>query len=175
MNYKAYLNPYTITSGNVSIIRWQGNIFTPILYLTVTESNYNNIWYAGVTSVIYVYESSPLAIIPLDYDREWLPYQELRNTFGYAYTGIDQPGWNADDIISVLRNIYPDRAWAVFDDRTYTIFLYNLAPEYIPDWLIEKLNPVSIKVLQTPSNSSTAKYWVDELNRRNTYNQPPTV
>jgi len=130
--YKAYFNPYTITMGNVSIIRWQGSVFTSTLYLVVTESNLNNIWYAGVTTVMYAYESSPLAIIPLDHDREWLSYPELRRAFGYAVNGVDQPGWNADDIIRVLKELFPDRAWAVYDDRTYTLYLYNLTPDFVP-------------------------------------------
>ena len=137
VGYKAYFNPYTISAGNVSIIRWQGSIFTPVLYLVAFENNLNNVWYAGVTVVMYAYESSPLAVIPLDYDKEWLPYQELRNAFGYASNGVDQPGWNADDIIRVLKELFPDRAWAVFDDRQYVLYLYNLTPVYVPDWLIE--------------------------------------
>jgi hypothetical protein len=174
-NYKAYLNPYTITAGNVNILRWQGNIFTTSATLTVHEANNNNIWYAADIIVSWAYEASPLAIIPLDYDSEYLPYQELRNVFGYAYTGVDQPGWNADDIIGILRELFPDRAWAVFDDKTYTLYLYNLTPDYVPDWLVEKLAPVSMKVLKPPSDSSAARAWLDELNRRNAYNTLPSA
>ena len=166
-NWKAYFNPYTISTGNVSIIRWQGNIFTQNLYLAVREDNFNNVWYAGVITVVYAYESSPVAVIPLDYDKEWLPYQELRNAFGYAYTGVDQPGWNADDIIRVLRELFPNRAWAVFDDRQYVLYLYNLTPDYIPDWLIEKLSPTAMKVIQSPADVAVAKAWLDLLNERN--------
>lgn len=173
VNYKAYLNPYTITVGYVNILRWQGNVFTSGASLRVYESNVNNIWYAFDLSVVWAYESSPLAIIPLDYDKDYAPYQELRSAFGYASTAIDQPGWNADDIIRVLRDIYPDRAWAVYDDKTYTLYLYNLTPDYVPDWLIDRLTPVAMKVLQSPSNSYIAKHWLDELNQRNAYNQPP--
>jgi len=165
--YKAYFNPYVISAGNVSIIRWQGSIFTTALYLISLESNLNNIWYAGVTAVIYAYESSPLAVVPLDYDRDYMPYQELRNAFGYAATGVDQPGWNADDIIRVLRELFPDRAWAVFDDRQYVLYLYNLTPDYVPDWLVEKLMPTSMKVLKPPANAAVAKAWLDALNERN--------
>jgi len=174
INYKAYVDPYKITVGRVNIIGWQGNFFTTSAELRVYESNVNNIWYAFDTVVVWAYESSPLAIIPLDYDRDYVPYQELRNVFGYAYTGVDQPGWNADDIISVLRELFPDRAWAVFDDKSLILYLYNLTPDFVPDWLVEKLNPVSMKVLMRPSNSSIAKAWLDELNRRNAYNQSPS-
>ena len=166
-NWKAYFNPYTISAGNVSIIRWQGSIFTPVLHLIAFEDNINNVWYAGFTTVTYAYESSPLAVIPLDYDKEWLPYQELRSAFGYAATGVDQPGWNADDIIRVLRELFPDRAWAVFDDRQYVLYLYNLTPDYVPDWLIERLAPTAMKVLQPPADATVAKAWLDLLNERN--------
>ncbi|ADJ54257.1 hypothetical protein HAV1_gp34 [Hyperthermophilic Archaeal Virus 1] len=172
-NFKAYQNPYTITSGYVLIIRWSGMFFTNTANVNVYEGNRNNIWYAFDLHVVWAYESSPLAIIPLDYDRNYVQYQELRNVFGYAVTGIDQPGWNADDMIRMLKELFPDRAWAVFDDRPDTLYLYNLTPDFVPDWLIERLTPVSMKVLKSPSDSSIAKAWLDELNRRNAYNQPP--
>ena len=167
IGYKMYLNPYTISVGNVAIFKWQGNIFTTTAYLVAVEAYLNNVWYAGITNVMYAYESSPLAVIPLDYDKEWLPYQELRNAFGYASNGVDQPGWNADDIIRVLRELFPGRAWAVFDDRQYVLYLYNLSPDYVPDWLIEKLAPTAMKVLQPPADAAVAKAWLDLLNERN--------
>jgi len=166
-NFKAYQNPYTITSGYVSIIRWSGTFFTNTANVVVYEGNRNNIWYAFDMKVTYAYEASPLAVIPLDYGRDYVPYQELRNAFGYAYTGVDQPGWNADDIIRVLRELFPDRAWAVFDDRQYVLYLYNLTPDYVPDWLIEKLAPTAMKVLRPPADVAVAKAWLDLLNERN--------
>ena len=166
-NWKAYLNPYSITVGAVQVLRWQGNVFTSSAALAVYEGTFNNIWYAFDMSVAWAYESSPLAVIPLDYDRDYAPYQELRNAFGYAATGVDQPGWNADDMIRVLRELFPDRAWAVFDDRKYVLYLYNLTPDYVPDWLIEKLVPTAMKVLQPPADVAVAKAWLDLLNERN--------
>jgi len=166
-NWKAYLNPYTITSGYVNIFRWQGSVFASSATLSVYEENINNIWYAFDVLVAWAYESSPLAIIPLDYDRDYAPYQELRSAFGYAATGIDQPGWNANDIIRVLRELFPDRAWAVFDDRQYVLYLYNLTPDYVPDWLVEKLIPTSMKVLKAPSDALIARAWLDKLSIRN--------
>ena len=166
-NWKAYLNPYTITKGRVFVLRWQGNIFTPVLYLIAYEGNQNNIWYTSDVAVVYAYESSPLAIIPLDYDRDYMMYQELRNAFGFSINGVDQPGWNTDDMIRVLKDIFPDRAWAVYDDKQYVLYIYNLTIDYVPDWLINKLAPVEIKVLQPPSNLSTAQAWLNELNARN--------
>jgi len=166
-NFKAYFNPYTIPSGYVAVLRWYGSFFTPVLYLSAEEHNNNNIWYAADVRVFWAYESSPLAVIPLDYDRDYMPYQELRSAFGYAATGVDQPGWNADDMIRVLRELFPSRAWAVFDDRQYVLYLYNLTPDYVPDWLIEKLSPTAMKVLKAPADAAVAKAWLDLLNERN--------
>ena len=165
-NFKAYVNPYTITSGSVYILRWYGSYFATSLYLVAWE-NGNNIWYASDFRVHWSYESSPLAIIPLDYNNDYVPYRELRNAFGYAATGVDQPGWNTQDIINVLKDIFPNRAWAVFDDKQYVLYLYNLTIDYVPNWLIDRLAPVGIKVLQPPSNLSTAQAWLNELNARN--------
>jgi len=166
-NWKAHLNPYTITKGRVFYLRWQGTLFTPVLYLYAYEANLNNIWYASYVRVVYAYESSPLAVIPLDYDRDYVQYQELRSAFGFSINGVDQPGWNANDIIRVLRELFPDRAWAVFDDRQYVLYLYNLTPDYVPDWLVEKLVPTAMKVLQPPADVAVAKAWLDLLNERN--------
>jgi len=166
-NWKAYLNPYTISVGRVFVLRWQGSLFTSVLYLTSFEEYNNNAWYLGDVSVVWAYESSPLAIIPLDYDRDYVPYQELRSAFGFSINGVDQPGWNADDIVRVLKELFSSRAWAVFDDRQYILYLYNLTPDYVPDWLIEKLSPTAMKVLQPPSDATVAKAWLDLLNERN--------
>jgi len=173
INLKAYFNPYTIRYGSVVVVEWAGSILTSRLYVGVYEGNRNNTWYMASGLVTWSYESSPLAVIPLDYYRYYAPYRELRSAFGYSATGVDQPGWNADDIIRVLRELFPDRAWAVFDDRRYMLYLYNLTPDYVPDWLIDKLSPTAMKVLKAPSDASVAEYWLDELNRRNGYNQTP--
>jgi len=173
VNFKAYLNPYTIPSGVVMILKWHGSFFTPQLYISAFERNLNNIWYAADISIMWAYESSPLAIIPLDYNNDYVPYRELRSTFGYAANGVDQPGWNADDMIRLLKDIFPDRAWAVYDDKQCVLYLYNLTIDYVPDWLIDKLAPVGIKVLQPPSNLSTAQAWLNELNARNAQSSAP--
>jgi len=55
----------------------------------------------------------------------------------------------------------------VFDDRQYVLYLYNLTPDYVPDWLIEKLSPTAMKVLKAPADVSVAKAWLDALNERN--------
>jgi len=172
-NLKAYQNPYTISLGSVAIIRWQGTLFAPTITLQGIENNQNNIWYAFDSKIIWAYESSPLAIIPLDFNNDYAPYRELRNAFGYAVTGIDQPGWNAQDMITALQDIFPNRAWAVYDDVQKILYLYNLTMDYVPDWLINKLAPVGVKILQSPSDSSTAQAWLNALNARNPQTSGP--
>jgi len=167
VNFKAYINPYTIPSGVVAILKWYGSFFTPQLYISAFERNLNNIWYAADIRIMWAYESSPLAIIPLDFNNDYAPYRELRNAFGYAVTGIDQPGWNTQDIIAALKDIFPNRAWAVYDDVQKILYLYNLTMDYVPDWLINRLAPVVVKVLQSPSDSSIAQAWLNALNSRN--------
>jgi len=159
--------------GSEIVAEWNGSVLAMRIIVDINMRSEANMYYAFYSYAYYAQESSPFAIIPLDYDKEYLPYSELRKAIGFSINGIDQPGWNYQDIISILKELFQDKAWAVFDDSTQTLYLYNLTPDYVPDWLVEKLAPVSIKVLQPPSDSSIAKAWLDELNRRNAYNQPP--
>jgi hypothetical protein len=92
-NFKAYLNPYTISSGYVAVLRWYGSFFTPVLYLSAWERNQNNIWYAADVRIMYAYESSPLAIIPLDYDRDYIPYQSYGMRSAMRLLGLTSLGW----------------------------------------------------------------------------------
>lgn len=165
----------TPTVGTQMVSEWSGAVLGMKIILDINLRNQSDVYYAIWAAAFFSEESSPLAIIPLDYDREYIPYIELKNVIGYSVDAINQPGWNANDIIGVLKELFPDRAWAVFDDRTYTLYLYNLTPDYVPDWLVEKLAPISMKVLKPPSDSSVAEAWLDELNRRNAYNPPPSV
>jgi len=167
VNLTVHRSPYSLPSGYAFYLSWSGNIFTTSVSINSYEENSDNIWYGTGGMMFWAYESSPLAVIPLDYDKEWLAYQDLRNIFGYAYNGVDQPGWNADDIVRILRELFPNRAWAVFDDRQYTLYLYNLTPDYVPDWLVEKLSPTAMKVIQPPADAAVAKAWLDLLNERN--------
>jgi hypothetical protein len=131
----------------------------------------NNTFFAVFAFIGYAVESSPSLIMPLEYER-YLSFNELRSVVGWAADGVSQYGWNADDIIRVLKELFPDRAWAVFDDRQYVLYLYNLTPDYVPDWLIEKLTPTAMKVLQSPADATVAKAWLDLLNERNAQISP---
>jgi len=131
----------------------------------------NNTFFATIAFIGYAVESSPSLIMPLEYER-YLSFNELRSVVGWAADGVSQYGWNADDIIRVLKELFPDRAWAVFDDRQYVLYLYNLTPDYVPDWLIEKLTPTAMKVLQSPADATVAKAWLDLLNERNAQISP---
>jgi hypothetical protein len=165
-----YWKTYQYGTEYVAVAEYTGGFRKVSLFHCVG----NNQWIIGIVGYLMTAESSPLTIIPLDYYNEYIKYQELRQTFAYSYNGVDQTGWNADDVINVLKELFQDRAWAVFDDRTYTLYLYNLTLDYVPDWLIERLNPIAVKVLLRPSDSSVAKAWLNELNRRNAYNAPPS-
>jgi hypothetical protein len=164
-----YINRYAYGTEYIAVAEYTGGFRKVSLYHCVGQ----NQWIIGVIGYLFTVETSPFAVVPLNYEKEYLPYQELRNSFSYSYTGIDQPGWNTDDMIRVLKELFPDRAWAVFDDKTSILYLHNITIDFVPDWLVDKLSPVGIKVLKAPSDSSVAKAWLDELNRRNAYNQPP--
>jgi len=162
-----YWKPYQYGTEFVVVAQYIGGFSKVQLYHCVGK----NQWVIGVVGFLMSAESSPMAIIPLNYDKEYLPYQELRKHFAYSQDGMSQFGWNADDIIRVLKELFPDKAWAVFDDRQYVLYLYNLTLDYVPDWLIDKLSPTAMKVLKAPVSATVAKAWLDELNRRNGYNQ----
>jgi hypothetical protein len=158
-----YWKPYQYGTEYVVVAQYSGGFMKAQLYHCVG----NNQWIIGVVGFLMSAESSPRAIIPLDYSNDYIPYRELRRAFAYSHDGISQFGWNAQDMISALKDIFPDRSWAVFDDNDQILYLYNLTLDYVPDWLINKLAPVGIKVLQPPSNLSTAQAWLNELNARN--------
>ena len=153
--------------GEEIVAEWSGAVLAMKIIVDINMRQDPNIYYAIYAAAYYAQEASPFAIIPLDYEKNYAPYRELRSAFGYSATGIDQPGWNADDIIRVLRELFPDRAWAVFDDRQYMLYLYNLTPDYVPDWLIDKLSPTAMKVLKAPSDALIARAWLDKLSIRN--------
>jgi len=158
-----YIKQYQYGTEYLAVAEYTGGFRKVSLYHCVGA----NQWIIGVVGYLFTAESSPSAIIPLDYYNEYVKYQELRQAFAYSYSGLDQHGWNADDMIRVLRELFPDRAWAVFDDRQYVLYLYNLTPDYVPDWLIEKLAPTAMKVLKAPADAAVAKAWLDLLNERN--------
>jgi hypothetical protein len=160
--------------GYEVVAEWSGATLAMKIITYVHMANFANMYYAFYAAAYYAQETSPFAIIPLDYDKEYVPYPELRNAVGFSMNGVDQPGWNADDIIRVLKELFPNRAWAVFDDRQNMLYLYNLTPDYVPDWLIEKLAPTAMKVIQSPADATVAKAWLDLLNERNAQIPPQT-
>ena len=163
----AYNVFYTPPVGTQIVSEWSGASLATKIIIDINMRNQPNVYYAFYAAVYFAQEASPLAIIPLDYNNDYAPHRELRDAFGYAANGIDQPGWNAQDIIAALHDIFPNRAWAVYDDVQKILYLYNLTMDYVPDWLINKLAPVGVKVLQSPSDSSTAQAWLNALNARN--------
>jgi len=117
---------YTITSGTVVDLYWSGQILTQFIQLGIYENGLNNIWYAGHATVQYAYEASPLLIMPLDYVDDYLVYPELRKAVAYAGNGVDQPGWNADDILRIVQELFPDRPWLVYDVDNATVYSNGL-------------------------------------------------
>lgn len=119
------VNRYTIAGAKVFDVWWSGQLLNDILYSFVYEGYIDNIWYGGHIEVYYAYERSPILIMPLGYD-DYLVYPELRSVVGYADNGVDQSGWNADDIIRVVQELFPDRPWLVYDDKTFTLYSNGL-------------------------------------------------
>lgn len=161
-------NRYTITVGAVQEFWMDNNIMGQRITLSIYEDSRNNIYYAYFVQINYMHEASPIAIIPLDYD-EYSKYQELRKVFGYNLNGIDQPGWNASDIIRILSEIFPDRVWMVFDDSDLTLYGYGITLEQVPAWLVSMLNPISFKILREPWDLSLVERFISELEARNYY------
>lgn len=159
-------NRYTIPNGFVQEFQMDNTIMGQKISLEVYEDARNNIYYAYAVDTYYMYETSPIAIIPLDYN-EYSKYQELRKIFGYNYNCVDQPGWNAHDMIRILSEIFPDRVWMVFDDSDLTLYTYGITLEQLPDWIIAKLNPASLMILKEPWDSSLVEMFISELNARN--------
>jgi len=160
------INRYSIPVGYVNEIQYNDTIMVNKLVIQIYLGNLNNVYFAGRFYAGVFQEVSPLAIIPLDYN-EYLKYSELRRTFGYSADGINQPGWNASDIINVLKELFPDRAWMVYDDKDATLYLWNVNFPDIPDWLLEKINPTSVKVLKPPSSLDAEQELFNLLSQMN--------
>jgi len=165
-NLWVYRGRYTIPVGEVREIQVNDSILSTKFDLHIILRNSNNIYFASMAFATVFYESSPVAVIPLDYS-EYLRYSELRRTFGYSADGINQPGWNADDIINVLKELFPDRAWMVYDDKDSTLYLWNVDFSDVPEWLLEKIDPTAVKVLKSPPSPEPEKSLFTELEKRN--------
>jgi len=169
-NLWIYVNRYTIPVGYVNEIQYNDTIMVNRLDIQIYLVNYNNVYFAGWFRAGVFQEVSPLAVIPLDYS-EYLKYSELRRTFGYSADGINQPGWNTSDIINVLKELFPDRAWMVYDDKESVLYLWNVNFNDIPDWLLQRLNPTGVKVLKSPPSLDAEKSLFAELGNRNYVSQ----
>jgi len=156
----------TIETSNGLLRSYVGNIGTLFYTIELRHCTPSN-WLIGFFEMLFSAESSPVAVVPLDYYKDYLPYSELRKAFAYSRDGVNQFGWSVNDMIKALTEVFADRAWAVFDDGSQVMYLYNLTPDYVPDWLIEKLMPTAMKVLKQPVNAAVAKAWLDLLNERN--------
>ena len=154
--------PYSITKGVVGVMKWAGMLLTNTLYLVNVEANRSPMWVISGGAVHYAVESSPLAIIKLSHE-EWMAYRELRQAFDFSADGIHQPGWNTSDVINALREIFPDRAWAVFDGVD-TLYIHGLDFDDVPEKLIEHLSIGTVRVLRGRINAEEALRWVNDIN-----------
>jgi len=125
-NVVYHINRYTVPYGTVVDLYWSGQILTQYIDFNMPEYGKNNIWYAGHGAVQFAYEASPLLIMPLDYVDDYLVYPELRKVVAYAGNGVDQAGWNADDILRVVQELFPDRPWLVYDVDNATVYSNGL-------------------------------------------------
>ena len=165
-NLWIYVNRYTPKVGYANELQFNDTVLATKITLNTNFGYQNNVYLAGRVKIGVLQEVSPLAIIPLDYN-EYLKYNELRRTFGYSADGINQPGWNADDIINVLKELFPDRAWMVYDDKDSTLYLWNVDFSDVPEWLLEKIDPTAVKVLKSPPSPEPEKSLFTELEKRN--------
>jgi len=156
------INPYQITRGDVYIFRWAGTVFTNKLLLILPSPGCNNCWSIASGIVIWYQDASPFAILKLRYE-EWLAHKELRKNFGYSITGIHQSGWNAQDMIRALKEVYPDRSWAVYDDRENALYIYNLDFDDVPEGLFDLLSVASVVVLKPKTDADAALRWVRDI------------
>jgi len=170
--------PSGCTSYNLSCsvvdVWWSGQILCNELYSLMFENYINNIWYAGNIEVVYWYESSPILIMPLDYD-EYLMYPELRKTVAYAANGVDQPGWNADNILRVVKELFPDRPWLVYDDSTYTLYSNGLDIDDVLELgkYVDVVNEaLEIRVLNDKIPKDKVRQFIDFYRRQYTTSQP---
>ena len=156
------VNPYTITRGDVYTVRWSGSVLTNKIFLVHHDAMCNNCWSMASGLIMWLQEASPFAIIKLRYE-EWLTHKELRSNFGYSATGIYQSGWNAQDMIRAMKEVYPDRSWAVYDDREYTLYIYNLDFDDIPERLFNLLTIASVVVLKPKTDAEAALKWIRDI------------
>jgi len=169
-NLWVYINRYTIPVGYVNEIQYNDIVMVNKLTVQIYLGATNNIYFAGRFYAGVLVETSPLAVIPLEYE-EYLKYDELRKTFGYSYDGINQPGWNASDIINILKDLFPDRAWMVYGNKESVLYLWNVNFSDIPDWLLKRMNPSRVKTLQAPSSTSEEQSLFNLLAQRNSVSQ----
>jgi hypothetical protein len=99
-------------------------------------------------SLLFSFEASPEALIPnLDYN-EYMKYSELRNVIGYRYCDGQMlnyapencmaVGWNADDMVNILKQLFKDREWYVYDDAKNILYANNPVKERLDKLTLRK-------------------------------------
>ncbi|MEM4819047.1 MAG: hypothetical protein QXQ91_01890 [Nanopusillaceae archaeon] len=87
------------------------------------------VWNQASTYFIASVPFSPELFMEIDYDE----YRRsgLRNVVGWTACARGKVGWNADDILRVLKEEFSNRPWALFDDRSMVLYTNLLSPESI--------------------------------------------
>ena len=122
-------------------------------------------WSSAYVFASYSYESSPELVMPLDYNNDYLKYTDLRRTIGFQSIGR-HPGWNASDIISIARDVFPNRVWMVYDDIDSTLYGYGVTLEDLPEWVIDVFNPSRFIVLRDKWDSEAVQRYISQLAER---------
>jgi len=130
-------------------------------------------WIGG--DIMYIsYEASPELIMPIDYS-EYVLYKELRRVVGWSVSGRAQVGWNAEDILRVVQELFPDRPWLVYDDSTYTLYSNGLDIDDILELgkYVSVVNEaLEIRVLNDKIPKDKVRQFIDFYKRQHATPQP---
>lgn len=86
-------------------------------------------WVQSGFTVLISVPSSPELFIEIEYDEYYR--SGLKNVVGWTASGRGKYGWNADDILRVLKEEFSNRPWALFNDKSMTLYTNLLSPESI--------------------------------------------
>lgn len=157
----------TPTVGTQYVVKFSGTRFFQKMCINISNAYWpyesgNRAYYAGIIKYVYAYEASPELVLDFPYT-EYIKYPELRSAVGYAPPR--HPGWNAQDIISIMKDIFPNRVWMVYDDRTSTLYGWGITLEDLPDWLVSQFSPASFVVLKDKWDSNAVNAYISALNQ----------
>lgn len=167
LNMEFLLNIRAIPSGTASEYRADLNWLSSTVTVNVLESYLNNQYLIFGMLVAWHYESSPVLIALLDYEDDYLPNREILKNIGYSYNGVAQPGWNAEDMVNIMSELFPDRPWVVADPDSNRAYSNGLDIDNIIEIsTVYDLIGYSVYVLKTLPKPVVSNF-VEELLKRN--------